>query len=99
MAHLLSGVRASLRTATRGAARFSSTNASSTPPTPFFASKAAAYGSSVVAVGTLAWYSHMYAGGIPFLPVGSANPIDEGLHPPKYPWSHSGVFETFDHSR
>jgi hypothetical protein len=41
----------------------------------------------------------MYAGGIPFLETGSANMIDEGLHPAKLPWSHSGLFDTFDHSR
>jgi len=63
------------------------------------ASKTAAYGSTAVAIGTMAWYSHMYAGGIPFLETGSANMIDEGLHPAKLPWSHSGLFDTFDHSR
>lgn len=100
MAHLLSGARASLRTAaaaTRGA-RFASINASSTS-TPFLASKTAAYGSTAFAVGTLAWYSHMYAGGIPFMQSADANMIDEGLHPPAHPWSHSGLFDTFDHSR
>lgn len=30
----------------------------------------------------------------------SANsPAEEGLHPPKYPWSHIGWFDTFDHAR
>lgn len=27
-----------------------------------------------------------------------ANEIEEGLHPPKYPWSHNGVFDSFDHA-
>lgn len=66
---------------------------------PFFASRTAAYGSTAVAIGTTAWYAHMYGGGIPFLETASANMIDTGLHPAKLPWSHSGLFDTFDHSR
>jgi len=27
-----------------------------------------------------------------------ANMADEGLHPPAYPWSHNGLFDTFDHA-
>ncbi|UZJ55205.1 hypothetical protein CBS101457_004525 [Exobasidium rhododendri] len=97
MAHLLSGARASFRTAAAQGARFASTTASSAS-TPLFATKTAAYGSTAVAVGTMAWYTHMYAGGIPFMQSADANMIDTGLHPPAYPWSHSGVFESFDHS-
>ncbi|KAI8047023.1 cytochrome c-like domain-containing protein [Gilbertella persicaria] len=28
----------------------------------------------------------------------SANMADEGLHPPSYPWPHSGPLDTFDHA-
>lgn len=24
---------------------------------------------------------------------------DEGLEPPKYPWSHAGLFSSYDHAR
>ncbi|CAG8446559.1 11149_t:CDS:2 [Ambispora gerdemannii] len=27
-----------------------------------------------------------------------ANMVDEGLHPPAYPWSHKGALSTFDHA-
>lgn len=38
-------------------------------------------------------------GTLPFVGEISANsPAEEGLHPPKYPWSHSGFFDTFDHA-
>lgn len=28
----------------------------------------------------------------------SANMADEGLHPPSYPWTHSGPLSTYDHA-
>jgi ubiquinol-cytochrome c reductase cytochrome c1 subunit len=40
----------------------------------------------------------MYGNGLPFVQEASANPIEEGLHPPHFPWSHSGVFDSFDHA-
>ncbi|KAI8873224.1 cytochrome c1 [Ramicandelaber brevisporus] len=27
-----------------------------------------------------------------------ASMADEGLHPPKYPWPHNGIFSTYDHA-
>lgn len=101
MAHLLNPARAALRSSVRGTAqaRFASTQAGVKQQAPFLASRTAAYGSTALAVGTMAWYAHMYGNGLPFVQEASANVVDEGLHPPHYPWSHSGVFETFDHSR
>jgi len=77
-------------------------NASTAAPqqaSPFLASRLAAYGATGLSVGTLAWYTHVFGGGLPGLSSVSANMIDNGLHPPAYPWSHAGVFETFDHAR
>lgn len=57
------------------------------------------YSATGVAVGTVAWYAHVFGGGLPGMQKLSANMIENGLHPPAFPWSHSGVFETFDHAR
>ena len=78
-------------------ARFASTQASASASAPFLASRTAALGASAFAVGSVAWYAHMY-GELPFLTTASANAKDEGLHSPSPPWSHSGLFDTFDHS-
>lgn len=51
-----------------------------------------------MAAGSLAWYAHQY-GSLPFVDSLRANEIDEGLHPPKFPWSHNGPFDSFDHAR
>lgn len=75
-------------------ARFNSTFAK---PAETFASRAALYGSTAVAVGTAAWYANLF--GIPGLQEASANTAAEvGLHPAEYPWPHKGIFETFDHA-
>jgi len=83
--------------ALRNGARFASTQASASASAPFLASRTAALGASAFAVGSVAWYAHMY-GELPFLTTASANAKDEGLHSPSHPWSHSGLFDTFDHS-
>jgi len=52
----------------------------------------AAVASTSLAVGSIAWYYHMYG------PVAHAStPAEEGLHPTKYPWVHEQWFKTFDH--
>jgi len=54
---------------------------------------------SLFTVGTIAWYTHLY-GTLPFIgEVHASSLSDEGLHPPKYPWSHSGWLDSFDHAR
>ncbi|KAL1407555.1 cytochrome c1 [Vanrija albida] len=56
-----------------------------------------AAGAAAVAVGSTAWYTHLY--GIPFLPEASANTAAEvGLHPAEYPWPNKGWLDTFDHA-
>ncbi|CAD6891260.1 unnamed protein product [Tilletia controversa] len=89
--------RSSGSTASSGQ-RFLSTNASAPAASP--ATRAAAAASTAVAVGTMAWYAHLYGNPLAgLLPSASANSAaDEGLHPPAFPWSHKGWFETFDHS-
>ncbi|PWN51174.1 putative CYT1-cytochrome c1, heme protein [Violaceomyces palustris] len=79
------------------AVRFASTQAGAAAPQSAITSKTAAVAATAVAAGSIAWYNHLY-GTLPFLDKASANAQDEGLHPPKYPWSHSGPFETFDHA-
>ncbi|PWN41695.1 hypothetical protein IE81DRAFT_324324 [Ceraceosorus guamensis] len=91
-----SALRAAARRQAPFAARSASTSASGAQP--FLTSRLAAYGATGAAVGTVAWYAQVFGGGIPGIGEMSANMIDEGLHPPAYPWSHKGVFETFDHS-
>ncbi|KDN44884.1 hypothetical protein K437DRAFT_224605 [Tilletiaria anomala UBC 951] len=76
-------------------ARFASTQAA--PAQPFLASRTAVAGATALTLGSIALYTQVY-GELPFLPVAHANAKDEGLHPPHYPWSHSGIFDTFDHA-
>lgn len=79
-------------------ARAASTQASaSSAATPFLASRGALVGASAFAATSLSFYGYQY-GSLPFVDQLQANMVDEGLHPPKYPWSHSGIFNTFDHS-
>jgi ubiquinol-cytochrome c reductase cytochrome c1 subunit len=64
----------------------------------FFASRATLAAATTLSVGSIAYYTHLY-GTIPFLPEASANTAGEdGLHPTQYPWSHQGIFDTFDHA-
>lgn len=61
------------------------------------AARAALAASGAVAVGTAAWYTHLY--GNPFLAEARAeSAADHGLHNGEYPWPHNGPFETFDHA-
>lgn len=42
-------------------------------------------------------YTYQY-GSLPFVDTLQANMVDEGLHAPAFPWSHKGMFDTFDHA-
>lgn len=54
---------------------------------------------SILTVGSIAWYTHLY-GSLPFVGEVYANsPAEDGLHPTSYPWSQNGWFDTFDHAR
>jgi ubiquinol-cytochrome c reductase cytochrome c1 subunit len=64
----------------------------------FLASRATLAAATTLSVGSIAYYTHLY-GTIPFLPEASANTAaEDGLHPTQYPWSHRGIFDTFDHA-
>ncbi|GJE91129.1 cytochrome c1 [Phanerochaete sordida] len=64
----------------------------------FLNSRATLAGATVAAVGSVAWYAHLY-GSLPFIGEVHANsPAEEGLHSPSYPWSHKGLLDTFDHA-
>ncbi|KAL8419386.1 hypothetical protein RB594_002567 [Gaeumannomyces avenae] len=52
----------------------------------------AAVASTAVAVGSAAWYYHLYG-----TTAHAMTPAEEGLHPTKYPWVHEQWFKTFDH--
>lgn len=66
-------------------------------PQSVLTSRSTAVALSAVSVGTLAWYSHLY--GVPFVQeVKAMTPAEEGLHPPQYPWTFRGPFDTFDHA-
>lgn len=100
MANLFNSARTAFRAAVNGSAasvRNASTQAGANASQSFVTSRSSAIAATAVAAGSVAWYNHLY-GTLPFLDTASANMADEGLHPPKYPWSHSGVFETFDHA-
>ncbi|EPE04785.1 cytochrome c1 [Ophiostoma piceae UAMH 11346] len=52
----------------------------------------AAAASTAVAVGSVAWYYHLYG------PTAQASaPAEEGLHSADYPWVHQQFLKTFDH--
>ncbi|KAH8071800.1 cytochrome C1 family-domain-containing protein [Cristinia sonorae] len=64
----------------------------------FLDSRATLASATLFAVGSVAWYTHLY-GSLPFIGEVHANsPAEEGLHPPEYPWSHSGWLDSFDHA-
>ncbi|KAL9597445.1 MAG: hypothetical protein Q9219_005137 [cf. Caloplaca sp. 3 TL-2023] len=48
--------------------------------------------STAVAVGSLAWYWHLFG-----QEVHAMTPAEEGLHATKYPWEHEKWTKTFDH--
>lgn len=49
---------------------------------------AVSLGSAAIGV----WYWHLYGN-----PIQAMTPAEEGLHPVKWPWDHTGPFSTFDH--
>ncbi|PLW21807.1 hypothetical protein PCANC_03291 [Puccinia coronata f. sp. avenae] len=62
-----------------------------------FTSRTAAAVSSILAAGSITWYTQLY--GIPFLSEAKAmTAAEHGLHPPSFAWPHKGPFETFDHA-
>lgn len=62
-------------------------------------SRATLASASLVAAGTLAWYTQLY-GTLPFIGEAHASHLsDEGLHPVAYPWPQKGWLDTFDHAR
>lgn len=64
----------------------------------FVNSRATLASATLFAVGSVAWYTSLY-GTLPFVGEVHANsPAEDGLHPPHYPWSHSGLLDTFDHA-
>merc|ERR1712093_962802 len=64
---------------------------------PFMASKTALFASSAFAGGSVALYASQF--GIPGLEKAKAmTAAEEGLHPPTYPWSHSGALNSYDHA-
>ncbi|EAU90205.1 hypothetical protein CC1G_05743 [Coprinopsis cinerea okayama7 len=78
--------------------RFASTHASASTLESVMGSRATLASASIVAVGSIAWYTHLY-GSLPFLgEVHASSLSDEGLHAPAYPWSHGGVLDSFDHA-
>jgi len=78
--------------------RFASTKSSSSAAYSFLDSKAALASATIFTVGSLAWYTHLY-GTLPFISeVHATSPAEEGLHPTQYPWSHTGLLDTFDHA-
>jgi len=90
---------ASRRAAQRINSRFASSSSTASGAQSFLSSRAALASVTVVSVGSIAWYTHLY-GTLPFIGEVSANsPAEDGLHPPAYPWSHKGLLDTFDHAR
>ncbi|KAI4276066.1 MAG: hypothetical protein LQ337_002734 [Flavoplaca oasis] len=91
-ARLASNAKSSLGRSTARASSSSAseaaTEASSTPFRLTLAGSAA----TAVAVGSLAWYYHLFG-----QDVCAMTPAEEGLHATKYPWVHEQFTKTFDH--
>ena len=65
----------------------------------FINSRATLASVTLFTAGSIAWYTTLY-GTLPFVgEVHASSAADEGLHPPQYPWSHSGWLDSFDHAR
>ncbi|KAL0953490.1 hypothetical protein HGRIS_004720 [Hohenbuehelia grisea] len=81
--------------------RFASTSsASSNAFQAALQSRATLASLSLFTAGSIAWYTHLY-GTLPFIGevhASGSHLSDEGLHPAAYPWSHKGLFDTFDHA-
>ncbi|THH19435.1 hypothetical protein EW146_g1718 [Bondarzewia mesenterica] len=64
----------------------------------FLNSRATLASATLLTAGSIAWYTHLY-GALPFLgEVHASSPAEDGLHPPAYPWSNKGWFDSFDHA-
>ncbi|KAK0217990.1 cytochrome c1, component of the mitochondrial respiratory chain [Armillaria fumosa] len=82
------------------AVRFASTHAGSSSSAfeAFMNSRVTLASATLFTAGTIAWYTYLY-GSLPFIGEAHASHLsDAGLHPPAYPWSHNGFFDTFDHA-
>ncbi|KAG2053693.1 cytochrome c1, component of the mitochondrial respiratory chain [Suillus hirtellus] len=88
-----------LKTRATSQVRFtSSSSASSAKLESLFTSRASLISAALFSAGSIAWYTHLY-GSLPFVGEVHANSLaDDGLHPTAYPWSHKGLFDSFDHS-
>ncbi|KAG1741116.1 cytochrome c1, component of the mitochondrial respiratory chain [Suillus lakei] len=87
------------RTRATSQVRFaSSSSASSATFESLLTSRASLISATLFSVGSIAWYTHLY-GSLPFIGEVHANSLaDDGLHPAALPWSHKGLFDSFDHS-
>ncbi|KAI4523951.1 cytochrome C1 family-domain-containing protein [Schizophyllum commune] len=86
--------------AARGSSvRFASTSTSSSSAfQSALNSNFALVSASLVSVGSIVWYTHLY-GSLPVIgEVHASHLSDEGLHPVAYPWSHKGWMDSFDHA-
>ncbi|KAL6709627.1 cytochrome c1 [Coniothyrium glycines] len=77
--------------APRTASRAASTSASAAENA--FKNNALPAGATALAVGSIAWYWHLYGRN-----VDAMTPAEEGLHPTQYPWEHAKWNKTFDHA-
>ncbi|KAL9027982.1 MAG: hypothetical protein Q9196_003583 [Gyalolechia fulgens] len=85
-------VRNSLgRRTTRASSSSTAEKASEAPSSPRALTLAGTV-ATAVAVGSLAWYWHLFG-----QDVYAMTPVEEGLHAPKYPWEHEKWTKTFDH--
>lgn len=79
--------------ASRTASRPASTSSSAAEEAASsWTTNALPYGATVFAVGSVAWYYHLFGRN-----VDAMTPAEEGLHPTKYPWEHEKWYKTFDH--
>lgn len=91
---LRSGSRSALQQVRFASSGPSSSNAFQT----ILNSRATLASATLLSVGSIAWYTHLY-GSIPFIgEVYAGHLADEGLHPAALPWSHNGLLDTFDHA-
>jgi len=78
-----------IKTVKRAASSSSSAAECASSPYKLTAAGAA---STAIAAGSIAWYYHLYG-----QTVHAMTPVEEGLHPTKYPWEHEKFNKTFDH--
>ncbi|KAJ7576865.1 cytochrome C1 family-domain-containing protein [Mycena floridula] len=93
-------IRSPLLSSSRSASvRFASSSSSSSNAFESFMNSRATLASvSLMTVGTIAWYTHLF-GTLPFVGQVHASHLSEaGLHATAYPWSHKGLLDTFDHA-